>query len=112
MGTLEQFCGNTVEISENSKNHLEAIVGGRQVLGGMGLGRGPKKWQKNHRAKKERLTVEHSSVSSADWRESCVGWTAVSCAEDTKIWADRPAPSAGNPHPSKTCDAIVVDEIS
>jgi hypothetical protein len=37
MGTLEQFCGNTVEISENSKNHLEAIVGGRQVAGRDGV---------------------------------------------------------------------------
>jgi hypothetical protein len=32
VGTLEQFYRNTVEISENSENHLKAIVDGRQVV--------------------------------------------------------------------------------
>ena len=32
-GTLKQFCWNTVEISENSENHLKAIVGWREVAG-------------------------------------------------------------------------------
>ena len=31
VGTLERFTGNTVDISENSENHLKAIVGGRQT---------------------------------------------------------------------------------
>jgi hypothetical protein len=33
VGTLERFYRNTVEISENSENHLKAIVGERQVAG-------------------------------------------------------------------------------
>jgi hypothetical protein len=37
VGTLERFCWNTVEISENSENHLRAIVGGREVAGVDGL---------------------------------------------------------------------------
>jgi hypothetical protein len=32
-----RFYRDTVEIAENSENHLKAIVGGRQVDGGMGL---------------------------------------------------------------------------
>jgi hypothetical protein len=33
VGTYKRFYRNTVEISENSENHLKAIVGGRQVAG-------------------------------------------------------------------------------
>ena len=33
-----RFYRNTVEIAENSENHLKAIVGGRQVAGGGGVG--------------------------------------------------------------------------
>jgi hypothetical protein len=42
VGTYKQFCWNTVEISENSENHLKAIVGGRQAAEGDGVGRVPK----------------------------------------------------------------------
>jgi len=37
VGTLERFYRNTVDISENSENHLKAIVGGRQVAGRDGV---------------------------------------------------------------------------
>jgi hypothetical protein len=33
VGTYKRFYRNTVEISENSENHLKAIVEGRQVAG-------------------------------------------------------------------------------
>jgi hypothetical protein len=36
-GTYPQFYRNTVEIAENSENHLKAIVGERQVAVGVGL---------------------------------------------------------------------------
>jgi hypothetical protein len=32
-----RFIGNTVEIAENSENHLKAIVGGRQMAGWDGV---------------------------------------------------------------------------
>src|SRR5271169_5849406 len=48
VGTLERFYRNTVDISENSENHLKAIVGGREVAGGDGVsGRGCKRGQKD-----------------------------------------------------------------
>jgi hypothetical protein len=37
VGTFERFYGNTVEISENSENHLKAIVDGRQVADVVGF---------------------------------------------------------------------------
>ena len=42
VGTHKQFCWNTVEISENSENHLKAIVGWRQAAEGDGVGQVPK----------------------------------------------------------------------
>jgi hypothetical protein len=43
VGTLEQFYRNTVEIAENSENHLKAIVGGRQLAGRDGFRRNVQK---------------------------------------------------------------------
>jgi hypothetical protein len=42
-GTLERFYRNTVEISENSENHLKAIVSGRQAAELDSLRRGREK---------------------------------------------------------------------
>ena len=42
VGTHKQFCWNIVGISENSENHLKAIVGWRQAAEGDGVGQVPK----------------------------------------------------------------------
>jgi hypothetical protein len=48
------FCWNAVEISENSENHLKAIVDGRQVAGRDGFRQGPEKVVEKPQAKEER----------------------------------------------------------
>jgi hypothetical protein len=42
VGTYKQFYRNAVEISENSENHLKAIVAWLQMAAGDGVGRVPK----------------------------------------------------------------------
>ena len=54
VGTYEQFYRNTVEISENSENHLKAIVGGRQAAEGDGVGQVPKYRHEKRGAKRKR----------------------------------------------------------
>ena len=53
MGTLEQFCGDTVDISENSENNLKAIVVGRQVARMNGIGRRAGKWLEKSRGEEK-----------------------------------------------------------
>jgi hypothetical protein len=71
MGTLERFDGNTVEIPENSENHLKAIVGGRQVAGRYGFraraGKVVEKTQGEEKAAKNGSRSKHSAAASADY---------------------------------------------
>jgi hypothetical protein len=70
VGTYKRFYRNTVEISENSENHLKAIVGGRQVAGRVRFGgRGGKvaeKTQGEGKASKGGERVWHSALPSAN----------------------------------------------
>jgi len=50
----KRFYRNIVEISENSENHLKAIVGGPHVAEGNGLGEVPKYRHENREAKIKR----------------------------------------------------------
>ena len=54
VGTYKRFYRNTVEISENSENHLKAIVGWRQVDEVHGVGQVPKYRHENDGAKRKR----------------------------------------------------------
>ena len=71
MGTLERFYGNTVEIPENSENHLKAIVGDRQVAGRDGFraraGKVVEKPQGEEKAAKNEARSKHSAATSADY---------------------------------------------
>src|ERR1022692_1278289 len=72
VGTLERFCWwNTVEISENSENHLKAIVGWRQAAGKVGVTQVPKcrheKSRGEGKAPKIGSRDGRSSVSSANY---------------------------------------------
>ena len=71
VGTLERFYRNAVEISENSENHLKAIVGGRQVAGRDGFSaRAEKvveKTQGEEKAPKSGARSWQSAARSADY---------------------------------------------
>jgi hypothetical protein len=54
VGTLERFYRNTVEISENSENHLKAIVAWGQATEADRVGQVPKCRHENRGAKEKR----------------------------------------------------------
>jgi hypothetical protein len=66
-----RFYRNTVEISENSENHLKAIVGGRQAAGrdgfSGGAGKVAEKTQGEGKATKKGERGWHSRVGSANY---------------------------------------------
>jgi hypothetical protein len=70
VGTLERFAGNTVDISENSENHLKAIVDGRQVAGKDGFMRCAGKVAERTQGGEKALKIEarswHLRGASAD----------------------------------------------
>jgi hypothetical protein len=71
VGTLERFYRNTVEISENSENHLKAIVGARQLAGVDGFsgetGKVAERTQGEGKAPRIRERDWHSPASSANY---------------------------------------------
>jgi hypothetical protein len=63
VGTLKRFYRNTVEISENSENHLKAIVGRWQVAGRDGFsGRAEKVVEKTQGEGKA------AKIGARDWQ--------------------------------------------
>jgi hypothetical protein len=73
VGTYKRFYRNTVEIAENSENHLKAIVGGRQMAGAVGVSeRAVKRSQK---ATGRRKSVEGRGAAGSRERRVLITWT-------------------------------------
>jgi hypothetical protein len=83
VGTLERFYRNTVEISENSENHLEAILGGRQVAGRDGFrgsaGKVAEKTQSEGKAAKQGRRGWQSAGASANYIDLRAGPCFLCC---------------------------------
>ena len=64
VGTQLRFYWNTVEISENSENHLKAIVSGRQVEGRDGFRQVPKcrHEKRGAKGKRRKMGLEAGSL--------------------------------------------------
>jgi hypothetical protein len=87
VGTLERFYRKTVEIPENSENHLKAIVDGRQVAGRDGFRQVPKCRQEKRGAKEKRRRTGLEAGSRCYEvliGLMCVRCTPISCAGDVK----------------------------